>query len=136
MEVRGGLSRLPWQVIERWLVLLVALHSFGIGTGLLLVPVWALTFGGWVEIPPLFFPRQAGVFHFVLAIGYLLEYRQTRGVRLLLTAKSLATVFLIGATLLTSVPWLVPFAGVADGMMAVAVLWVRRMASRSPSSGS
>ena len=113
---------------ERWLVVLIALHTYVIGVALLAVPAWALRFGGWETLPPLFFPRQAGVFHLVLGTGYLVEYARQRGVVLLLTAKAFATVFLAAAALLGNVPWFVGFAGVADGLMGLGVLLVRRLA--------
>jgi len=132
MKLLGDAADRGWARVERILVVLVALHTFAVGTGLFVVPAWALRFGGWRELPPLFFPRQAGVFHFVVGIGYLVEYFRFRSVALLLTAKSLAVVFLIGAAVLAQVPWFVPFAGVADGAMAVAVWYVHRRATATP----
>lgn len=121
---------------EWWLVVLIALHTYGIGVALLVVPGWALTFGGWQTIPPLFFPRQAGVFHLVLGSGYLFEYVRLRSVWLLLTAKACAFVFLIGATLLATVPWFVTFAGVVDGLMGLAALAAHLAVSRAEGPGS
>jgi hypothetical protein len=118
--------------LEWWLVLLIALHTYGIGAALLGLPEWALQFGGWETIPPLFFPRQAGVFHLVLGTGYLVEYLRLRSVSLLLTAKACGAVFLLAATLLATVPWFVTFAGVADGLMGIAVLVMSRWAARTP----
>ena len=48
---------------------------------------------------PLFFPRQAGAFHFVVAAVYLVEYFRYRGVLLLVMTKSIAVVFLFLTTL-------------------------------------
>ena len=121
------IDRARGELLERWLILLVALHSYAIGAALLAMPAWALRFGGWETLPPLFFPRQAGVFHLVLATGYLIEYARQRGVVLLLTAKGLATVFLAAATLSGDAPWFVGFAGASDGLIALAVLATRRM---------
>ncbi len=112
--------------VEKWLVWLIAAHTFVIGLALLLVPEWALGFGGWKVIPAPFFPRQAGVFHFVLGYGYLRELRCRGIVSLLLLAKTAAFVFLIGSAVLTEVPWFVPFAGVADGLMGLAAWWAHR----------
>ena len=81
---------------EWWLVVLIALHTYGIGVALLVLPEWALRFGGWETIPPLFFPRQAGVFHLVLGTGYLAEYLRWRSVWLLLIAKACAVDLLAG----------------------------------------
>lgn len=129
MNARAGAGRAGRA--ERWLVVLIAVHTFAIGIALLAAPGWALRFGGWATVPPPFFPRQAGVFHLVLGTGYLLEYVRHRGVALLLTAKALATVFLVAATLLGDAPWFVGCAGAADGMMGLAVLLTRRMARRA-----
>ena len=117
--------------LERWLVVLIAAHTFAIGVALLAVPGWALRFGGWDVIPPLFFPRQAGVFHLVVGTGYLVEFSRSRGVVLLLTAKACAAVFLVGASVLATVPWFVTFAGVADGLMGASVLAARALVSRA-----
>jgi hypothetical protein len=116
--------------LEWWLVVLIALHTFVIGVALLAVPEWALGFGGWQAIPPLFFPRQAGVFHLVLATGYLLEYWRLRSVTLLVTAKACAFVFLGCATLLATVPWFVTFAGIGDGLMGLAALALHALVGR------
>jgi hypothetical protein len=53
-----------------------------------------------------------------------------RSVWLLLTAKACAFVFLIGATLLATVPWFVTFAGVVDGLMGLAALAAHLAVSR------
>ena len=122
--------------LEWWLVVLIAAHTFTVGAALLAVPEWALRFGGWAAIPPLFFPRQAGVFHLVLGTGYLVEFRRTRGIVLLLTAKACATVFLLGASVFSGVPWFVTFAGVADGLMGASAVAARALVSRAGARGS
>jgi len=122
--------RLDWAWLERIYVILVALHTFAVGAGLFFLPAWALGVGGWQVIPPLFFPRQAGIFHFILGIAYLEEHRRFGGVSLLLMAKTFAVVFLVGAALLADVPWFVPAAGVGDGLMAL-VAWLLHRKARS-----
>jgi hypothetical protein len=122
--------------LEWWLVLLIALHTYGIGIALLAFPEWALRFGGWQTIPPLFFPRQAGVFHLVLGTGYLFEYLRLRSVSLLLAAKACGAIFLLAATMLASLPWFVTFAGVVDGLMGLAVLVLRRETSAASAAAS
>ncbi|RLE24184.1 MAG: hypothetical protein DRJ65_10430 [Acidobacteria bacterium] len=116
---------------ERWLVALVAFHSAVVGVVLLTVPRWAASFGGWGELDTLFFVRQGGIFHVVVAAGYLMEYFRHRTVGLLLTAKTLATVFLILSWLADlSGAWALPFAALGDGLMAVMVLLAHRRAGR------
>jgi hypothetical protein len=110
--------------LERVLVVLVALHSVAVGISLLAAPGWASHFGGWGTVTPMFFPCQAGIFHLVLAAGYLIEYFLYRGVVFLVTAKAMALVFLTTAAVVGGVPWIVPFSGLTDGLMGLVVLLV------------
>ena len=111
---------------------LVALHSAVVGVILLGAPGWSAAFGGWGEIDTVFFIRQGGAFHIVVAIGYLMEYFRHRTVRLLLTAKTMATVFLVLSWLVdVSGAWALPFAALGDGLMAVLVLLAHRRAART-----
>jgi putative Ca2+/H+ antiporter (TMEM165/GDT1 family) len=109
---------------------LVALHSLGVGVALLIFTDWSVALGGWDRTVPRFFARQAGVFHLIVACGYLLEYLRYRGIGLLVLAKSTAVVFLLSIAILGSnVPWVVPFSEVGDGLIAVAVLLAHRHAT-------
>jgi hypothetical protein len=112
--------------LERGLVVLIALHSLVVGLFLTLATEWGARFGGFPSPAPPFFPRQAGAFHFVVAAIYLVEYFRYRGVGLLVMTKSIAVGFLFLTALLDSVPWVVPLSGVGDGLMAVAVVLLRR----------
>jgi len=112
--------------LERALVVLIAVHSLVVGLFLVFATDWGARFGGFPSPVPLFFPRQAGAFHFVVAAIYLVEYLHHRGVGLLVMTKSIAVVFLFLTVLLDSVPWVVPLSGVGDGLMAVAVALLRR----------
>jgi hypothetical protein len=116
---------------ERALVVLIAVHSIVVGLFLVLAPEWGARFGGFGPVQPLFFARQAGAFHFVAATAYLLEHFRYRGVLLLVVTKSVAVVFLLVMTALDSVPWVVPLSGVADGLMGLAVVLLRRARGRS-----
>jgi hypothetical protein len=113
-------------MLERTLVVLVALHSVVVGLFLTFATDWGARFGGFPSPVPLFFPRQAGAFHFVVAAIYLVEYFRYRGVGLLVMTKSIAVVFLFLTALLESVPWVVPLSGIGDGLMAGAVVLFRR----------
>ena len=112
---------------ERLLIILVALHTLIIGLVFLTVPDWAVKFGGWPQtIRPIFFGYQVGIFHVVLVCGYLIEYFRYRGISLIITAKSIALVFLLITPLFHEVPWAVPVSGVVDGAMALVVWRVHR----------
>ncbi len=117
-------------LLERWTIWLVALHSAIVGLMLLGAPAWSVRFAGWPAASPLFFPQQAGVFHFVVVLGYIQEFHATRGVRLLVATKTIAFVFLISTWLAGEAAWSVPFSGIADGAMGLGVAlldhWRRR----------
>ena len=111
-------------------MVLIALHSFVVGLFLVLVPEWGARLGGFGPVSPLFFARQAGAFHFVAATAYLVEYFRYRGVLLLVITKTVAVVFLLTTSALDEVPWVVPLSGVADGVMGLAVVLLRRARGR------
>ncbi len=111
---------------ERVLIILIALHSSMVGAMFMLLPQWTMRFAGWQGIDPIFFAYQAGIFHVVLATAYLLEYHRYRGVSIVITAKIIAFVFLITATIIDPIPWAVWTSGILDGVMAVVVWWVHR----------
>ena len=114
------------ETCERALIILIALHSIIVGVMLIFFAEWAVAFAGWSGADPIFFIRQAGIFHFVLAAGYLVEYSRTQTITLLLIAKTTAFVFLIGGSLLVDTPWSVWFSGLADGAMALVAFLVHR----------
>lgn len=127
------MSDLPagtWDRRERLFVGLVAAHSLAVGAMLLFVPAWSIGFGGWSGAAPLFFPRQAGVFHFVAVLGYLLEYARSRTVTFMVVTKTIAFVFLLTMWAMGEPAWSVPFSGLADGAMGVAAVLLHRAAAR------
>ena len=111
---------------ESLLIVLIALHSTIVGAMFIAAPQWTMRFAGWEGIDPPFFAYQAGIFQFVLAGAYLLEYLRYRGVSILIMAKCIAFVFLISATIIDPIPWAVWTSGVLDGIMALVVWWVHR----------
>ena len=127
------MSGLDPRRVERCLIGLIALHSVGVGIALMVFTDWSTVFGGWGLAEPRFFARQAGIFHIVVALGYLLEYLRYRGVALLVLAKSIAVVFLLSVAILgEDATWAVPLSAVGDGLMATVVVLVHRWASRRP----
>ena len=92
-------------------------------------PEWATAFGGFGPVHPVFFARQAGIFHLVLAAGYLLELRRG-SVALLVTAKAIATVFLTAAWLSGVQGWSVPVSAAGDALMGLAAGWLARPGAR------
>lgn len=128
------MAALAPRTVRDGLVVLVALHSVAISLVLLFAPAWAASFGGWGEASPLFFVRQGGAFHLVVALGYLAELRRYGTVRLLLLAKGLAVAFLGGLWLAGEEAWSVPLSALGDAAMGLAVLWAQARLTGSPSS--
>lgn len=123
MTDRPGLP--PVSLFRAW-VWLVAVHSVAVGLALLLAPDLTTPLAGFGRVTPTFFARQAGVFHLVVAVGYLIELRRGSAA-LLVTAKTTAFLFLIGSWLGGAEAWSVPFSGLGDGAMALVgwQLWRR-----------
>lgn len=116
----GARSRDP---VLTFLVTAIAAHSLAVGATVVTAPAWGARFGGWGEVTPLFFLRQFGVFHFVVAAAYLVEYFRYGGVTILLIAKAIAVVSLVDAMFRFGVPWAVPMAAAGDAAMGLAVWW-------------
>ncbi len=96
-----------------------------VGLALALLPEWATALAGLGPVRPTFLARQAGVFHLVLAAGYLLEARRG-SVALLVTAKATAAVFLCASWLAGAPGWAVPFSAAGDALMGLAAAWLAR----------
>ena len=119
-----------WRRLEGVGVFLVALHSFMIGLVLIFATEWILDFAGWSHVSHLFFPRQSGVFHIIMAVGYFWEFRSHGTIRLILLAKGTAVVFLLIMSPWKEA-WSVPFSGIFDGLMLVGMAVVHRMGKGS-----
>jgi hypothetical protein len=112
--------------LERWLVILISLHSYAVGFGLIFLTEFGARLGGWEEVVPLFFARQAGVFHFLVATAYLLEYFRHGTVTMLLITKTTAFFFLGAMIVFEPGVWIVPLSAVGDGLMGLVVWLVHR----------
>jgi hypothetical protein len=119
-----------------WLVGLIAVHSILVGAGLLFFTRDLLRFAGWSEIGPAFFPRQAGIFHVVVAVGYLIERFRYGGVSFLVFTKCAAVCFLLAMMLSGPVSWAVPCSAALDALMAAAVGLFQLRVTRGPRSGA
>ncbi len=121
---------IAWKKLERWGIILVALHSFLVGALMLFFPHWTLKFAGWENVDYVFFVRQSGAFHFVVGLGYLVEYWRNQSISLLVIAKITAVVFLLTLSPWADA-WAILFSGITDGMMLVGMVVVYWMAKRS-----
>ena len=82
---------------------------------------------------PLFFSRQAGAFHIVVAFAYLIEYFHYRSILILLTAKGIAVVFLFGIAAFGESSWVVLLSGIADGLMGLVIFFIHRYVVKNES---
>ena len=105
---------------------LVALHSFCVGLGLMLVPLEYYDFFGFGEYQGNFFKIQAGVFHLVMVIAYAFAARDPVKYRVMILfsilAKFSATIFLIGYYIFGEAVWMVIVSGIADFLMGLILL--------------
>jgi hypothetical protein len=116
--------------LERAFVAAVVLHSAAIGIALLFFTAPGLALGGYEDVRPLFFPRQAGAFHLVVAAAYAIEYLRYRGLVVMITAKAIAVVFLLGMLAVDAATWVVPVSAAGDAGMGLVALWLQRGLAR------
>ena len=107
------------------LLILVAIHSFCVGVGLIIRPAELMQLFGFGICYERFFPTQGGVFHIVMAVGYLMAAYDVDQYRCLvifsIIVKILATVFLFTYFIAVEQIWLVLMSGFSDGLMGMAI---------------
>ena len=108
------------------LLWLLGVHSFIVGVGMILLPASQMTFFGLAVVTEKFFPVQAGVFHFVLALAYILAGKDVDRfhglVILTILAKFTATVFLFTYYFFIKQAWIILLSGIGDFLMGALVL--------------
>ncbi|HGY57214.1 MAG TPA: hypothetical protein ENK44_16010 [Caldithrix abyssi] len=107
----------------QWLLYLMAIHSFGVGIGLILQPESLMRLLGFPEITQPFFPAQGGIFHLIMAAAYFLAGRDRNKYNILITfsifVKTTATLFLFTFYIFIEAVPLIILSAVGDGMMAL-----------------
>ena len=108
-------------------LILVTLHSFCVGLGLILIPLDYFELFGFYEYSGNFFKIQAGVFHIVMCGAYALAANDPVGNRIMIRfsifAKMIATVFLISYAVFIDMAWMVLASGVFDFVMGLLLIW-------------
>ena len=114
---------------------LAAAHSAAVGLGLILIPADLLPRFGLAATTEPFFRVQAGVFHFVMVLVYLMAASRARRapglVLLSLVAKVTATVFLLTYYFLVHGAWMILASGLGDGAFAIAIYAAAARARRT-----
>lgn len=108
-------------------LILVAIHSFCVGLGLILIPLEYFNLFGFHEYSGNFFKIQAGVFHIVMSGAYVSAARDPAGNRVMIKfsifAKMTATVFLLSYTFFMDMVWMVLASGIFDFVMGLVLIW-------------
>ncbi len=107
------------------LMILIAIHSFCVGVGLIIRPAELMQLFGFGTCYERFFPTQGGVFHIVMVVGYLMAaYDVDENHSLIIFSilvKIMATVFLFIYFIAVEQIWLVLMSGFSDGIMGMAI---------------
>jgi hypothetical protein len=110
-------------------LVLMSLHSFLVGLGLILMSKSQLAFFGFA-ISENFFPDQGGVFHIVMSIAYILpviNYQTYRSfISYSILVKFIATVFLFSYFFFMDGLLMVLFSGIFDFLMGLFLLLLYR----------
>jgi hypothetical protein len=124
------------QTLLKVLLYLIALHSFCVGLALIVLPLSTLESFGYEGYAGNFFKAQGGIFHIVMSIIYLIAARDIDKNRILiyitLTAKFIATVFLLGYYFIFEQIWMVLASGIGDFLMGICVLLLWRAYRKRP----
>ena len=108
-------------------LILVSIHSFCVGLGLILIPLDYFDLFGFYDYSGNFFKIQAGVFHVVMCGVYVSAARNPVGnqvmIRFSIFAKMIGTVFLISYALFIDMVWMVLASGIFDFVMGLVLIW-------------
>jgi hypothetical protein len=117
----------------RIFLILICIHSFSVGLGLILIPLDYFSLFGFEGYTGNFFKIQGGIFHIVMCGAYLpAAINPVKNIILLrfaIFAKFTATVFLISYCLLVEPVWMVWLSGLLDFLMGLLLLWFYRKTS-------
>ena len=105
---------------------LIALHSFIVGIGLIVMPPHLMEFLGFNSCGDRFFQCQGGLFHIVMAVAYSLAALKTSKFECLILfsiiVKFSATIFLFIYYFFAAQIWMVLLSGITDCLMGIVIL--------------
>jgi hypothetical protein len=131
-----GHMKLPnYHVLYRYLLWLFVIHTTCVAIGLIVLPGNYLIYFGLVGYQGRFFQVQAGVFHLVMGVAYLLAIyhgeKQPGLVYFAVIAKSMAFVFLLFYSIFMERSWIIILSGIGDGVMGLILLIIYRRLKQS-----
>ncbi len=107
---------------------LVAIHSFSVGVGLIVLPYSFMHYLGYEFCAESFFRCQGGVFHIAVSAGYAMAAYNHRKfeclVILAIIIKFAATIFLFIYSFVGSSIAIIVLSGVSDFIMAIVILYL------------
>lgn len=107
---------------------LVAIHSFLVGIGLIVLPSSGFEFLGFDPTFDRFFSTQGGVFHIGMSVGYAMAgYDKIKYEQLIvftIIVKFIATIFLITYFVFISSHWMIILSGITDLLMGVIAMYL------------
>ena len=119
------MKKIRYDYLLKWILWLIAIHSICFGISLVILPIRVIEFFGF-HLTEKFFADQGGVFHLVVAVAYIwaaLDLENSfKLIVLSVTAKFIATLFLLSYFFFVNHIFMVIFSGLADFMMGVAIL--------------
>ncbi|MFH1195815.1 MAG: hypothetical protein V1720_08870 [bacterium] len=114
---------------------LVALHSFLVGAGLIIMPGSFMEYLGYGRCPELFFRAQGGVFHIAMSVGYAMAAFNSKRFECLvvfsIVVKFLATVFLFSYSIISNSLPVIVLSGISDFIMGIVILILYRATKNS-----
>ena len=119
-----------FRLFYKGLLWLFVAHTSCVAIGLFVLPGSYLPYFGFEDYQGRFFQMQAGVFHLVMGVAYLLAIyhgeREAWFVYFAVLAKSIAFLFLVIYFVLFEQIWMVIFSACADGGMGLLLLLIYR----------
>lgn len=109
-----------------FLLWIFVFHTTGVAIGLFVLPSEYLTYFGLDGYQGRFFQTQAGIFHLVLGVAYLLALYQWEKAHALIffavVAKYIAVVFLVLYYFIFEPAWIILFSAFGDGFLGITLL--------------
>ena len=117
-----------YRLYLRGLLWLFVIHTTAVAIGLIILPTKCLIYFGLEGCQERFFQTQAGVFHLVMGVVYLLALfhgeKQYWLIYFAIIAKSIAVIFLLLYYLLMEPVLTILFSAVGDGVLGLMLLLV------------
>ncbi len=109
-----------------FLLWIFVLHTLGVAIGLIVLSPEYLIYFGFQNFQCRFFQMQAGIFHLVMAVAYLLALYQGESapglIYFAVFAKSIAAVFLAFYYLFVEQIWMILLSALGDGFLGMLLL--------------